>query len=129
MSRLTGALAISRHGGRTSIWSCVGDGRAASLRTTNHRTRRDAEAWLLDYLIAAVHDGRRVLVGLDFPYGYPGGFAAALELEGEPWRALWTYLECEIADDGRNVSNRFEVAARINQQLGRRAPFWGRPDV
>jgi hypothetical protein len=109
--------------GKDSIWSCVGDGLIESLRTTNHRTRRDAEAWLLDYLIAAVRDGQRVLVGLDFPYGYPGGFADALELEGEPWRLVWTYLEGEIADDGRNVSNRFEVAARINQQLGRLAPF------
>ena len=114
--------------GKDSIWSCVGDGGAESLLTTNHRTRRDAEAWLLDYLTVAVHNGRRVLVGLDFPYGYPAGLAAALELEGEPWRAVWTYLEGEIVDDGNNVSNRFEIAARINQQLGRRAPFWGIPE-
>lgn len=114
--------------GKDSIWSCVADERAKPLRTTNHRTRRAAEAWLLHYLTVAVHAGRRVLVGLDFPYGYPAGFAAALELQGEPWRAVWIYLEGQIVDDGHNVSNRFEVAARINQQLGRHAPFWGRPD-
>jgi precorrin-8X/cobalt-precorrin-8 methylmutase len=113
--------------GKDSIWSCVGDELAEPLRTTNHRTRRAAEAWLLDYLTVAVRAGRRVLVGLDFPYGYPAGFAAALELRGEPWRAVWTYLEGQIADDAHNVSNRFEVAARINEQLGRHAPFWGRP--
>ena len=114
--------------GKDSIWSCVGGQRAEPLRTTNHRTRRAAEGWLLDYLTVAVRAGQRVLVGLDFPYGYPAGFAAALELQGEPWRAVWTYLEGQIADDGHNVSNRFEVAARINQQLGRHAPFWGRPE-
>ena len=114
--------------GKDSIWSCVGDRRAEPLRTTNHRTRRAAEGWLLDYLTVAVRAGQRVLVGLDFPYGYPAGFAAALELQGEPWRAVWTYLEGQIADNGHNVSNRFEVAARINQRLGRHAPFWGRPE-
>jgi hypothetical protein len=114
--------------GKDSIWSCVGDDQGESLQTANHRTRRAAEAWLLEWLTAAVHAGQRVLVGLDFPYGYPAGLAAALKLQGEPWRAVWTYLECHIADDGLNVSNRFEVAARINQQLGRRAPFWGRPE-
>lgn len=111
--------------GKDSIWSCVADERAEPLRTTNHRTRRAAEAWLLDYLNVAVRAGRRVLVGLDFPYGYPAGFAAALELEGEPWRAVWNYLESQIVYVGNNVNNRFEVAARINRQLGRHAPFWG----
>jgi precorrin-8X/cobalt-precorrin-8 methylmutase len=114
--------------GKDSIWSCVGDDQGESLQTANHRTRRAAEAWLLEWLTAAVHAGQRVLVGLDFPYGYPAGLAVALKLQGEPWRAVWTYLECHIVDDGLNVSNRFEVAARINQELGRRAPFWGRPE-
>ncbi|MGB0094955.1 MAG: hypothetical protein WBP81_20775 [Solirubrobacteraceae bacterium] len=115
--------------GKDSIWSCVGDDHGEEqLETANHRTRRAAEAWLLEQLTAAVHAGQRVLLGLDFPYGYPAGFAAALNLGGEPWRAVWKYLECHISDDELNVSNRFEVAAGLNRQLGGHAPFWGRPE-
>jgi hypothetical protein len=69
----------------------------------------------------------RILVGLDFPYGYPAGFAAALGLTGTLWKATWEHLACQIEDDARNVSNRFEVAAAINSRLGGDAPFWGRP--
>jgi hypothetical protein len=43
-------------------------------------------------------------------------------------RAVWGYLEGRISDNDRSVSNRFDVAASINQQLGRHAPFWGRPE-
>lgn len=114
--------------GKDSIWSCVGDAHRGQLKTANHRTRRAAEAWLLKHLSAAVRAGQRVLVGLDFPYGYPAGFAAALNLGGEPWRAVWKYLERHVSDGELNASNRFEVAAEINRQLGDRASFWGRPE-
>lgn len=112
---------------KDSIWSCLGVDRTSELRTDNHRTRRAAERWLLGQLIAAVRAGERVLVGLDFPYGYPAGFAAALGVEGEPWKGVWVYLDRHVRDDERNVSNRFEVAAKVNALLGRDAPFWGRP--
>lgn len=68
--------------GQDSIWSCTGGGVGESRQTINHRTRRAAETWLLDWLTAAVTAGRRVLLGFDFPYGYPAGFAAALKLQG-----------------------------------------------
>lgn len=113
--------------GQDSIWSCLGECEVVEKQTVNHRTRHAAEAWLLGQLTAAVFAGKRVLVGLDFPYGYPAGFAAALGLDGEPWRATWAYLERQVSDNERNLNNRFEVAAAINQQLGRHAPFWGRP--
>ncbi len=113
--------------GKDSIWSCLGDEGAIELRVANHRTRRAAEAWLLGALTAAARARKRVLVGLDFPYGYPTGFAAALEVEGEPWKGVWAYLDRHVRDDERNVSNRFDVAADVNRQLGRYAPFWGRP--
>lgn len=112
---------------KDSIWSCLGRDATADLETKNHSTRRTAEAWLLDQLTAAVRAGERVLVGVDFPYGYPAGFAAALGLDGEPWKGVWRYLASHITDDKRNRSNRFEVAADINRKLGRDAPFWGRP--
>jgi hypothetical protein len=78
-------------------------------------------------LIQAVHRDERVLIGFDFPYGYPSGFAAALGLPGPPWSALWNYLGESLRDDRQtNRSNRFEVAAAINERLGDHA-FWGRP--
>lgn len=64
-----------------------------------------AEVWLLDLLRAAVNAGERVLVGLDFPYGYPAGFAAMLGVAGEPWRGVWAYLERCIEDDERNATS------------------------
>lgn len=113
--------------GKDSIWSCLGRNKTSELQTANHRTRREAEAWILRQLTAAVRARERIIVGLDFPYGYPAGFAGLLEVEGEPWQGIWAYLDHHVNDDGHNVSNRFEVAARVNRQLGRHAPFWGRP--
>jgi hypothetical protein len=75
--------------------------------------------------------GARVLLGFDFPFGYPRGFAAALGgcAGDEPaWRTAWTRLERDIRDDPDNGNNRFEVAAALNAQLtGSFGPFWGRP--
>jgi precorrin-8X/cobalt-precorrin-8 methylmutase len=113
--------------GRDSIWSCVGDDRTSELRTANHPTRRAGEAWLLKQLRASVWRDERALVGFDFPYGYPTGFAASLGVEGEAWKGVWAYLDCQIRDDERNLNNRFEVAEAVNRRLGYQAPYWGRP--
>lgn len=117
----------SRKLDKDSIWSCVADRLTDDVQTRNHPTRRGAESWLLQELAAAAAAGERVLAGMDFPYGYPTGFAAALGLSGDPWRATRSYLTGNIVDDHDNRSNRFEVASDISLALGRRAPFWGRP--
>jgi precorrin-8X/cobalt-precorrin-8 methylmutase len=83
--------------GRDSIWSCVGDDGTSELFTANHATRRAAEEWLLTTLTAAVRAGERVLVGFDFPFGYPTGFAASLGLEGELWKGIWAYWSARYA--------------------------------
>ena len=113
--------------GKDSVWSCFALDATSELQTRNHRTRYSAEVWLVEQLTAAVHSDDRILVGLDFPYGYPAGFAAALAADGEPWSAVWNYLARHVVDDADNVSNRFEVASDVNRKLGRGAPFWGRP--
>ncbi len=110
-----------------SIWSCLARDATADLQTKNHLTRHSAEIWLVEQLTAAVHASVRVLVGLDFPYGYPAGFAARLGADGKPWQGVWNYLARHIVDDARNVSNRFEVASDVNRKLGDDAPFWGWP--
>ncbi len=112
--------------GKDSIWVGTAVGGDDRVETVNISTRRQAEAWLQRELAQAVRAGARVLVGFDFPYGYPAGFAAALGAGGS-WAGVWSYLAEQVEDDARNRSNRFFVAARINLTLGADAPFWGRP--
>jgi hypothetical protein len=112
--------------GKDSIWVCVlsADGR---ISTHNPSTRRAAEVTVRAALHHFVEDGKRVLVGFDFPYGYPAGLAAALGLTGPPWLAMWRYLVARVHDDSEtNTNNRFHVAAGINARLEHQA-FWGRP--
>jgi hypothetical protein len=66
-----------------------------------------------------------VLVGFDFAYGYPSGFAdLVVPGDGPPWRRTWDALVMRIRDDEGNVNNRFEVAAELNVDGG---PFWACP--
>jgi precorrin-8X/cobalt-precorrin-8 methylmutase len=112
--------------GKDSVWICV-HGADGSMSTKNPPTRGQAETIVRNVLHRSVADGERVLVGFDFPYGYPGGLAAALGLTGPPWLAIWQYLVTTVRDErNSNKNNRFQVAADLNAQLGVHA-FWGRP--
>jgi precorrin-8X/cobalt-precorrin-8 methylmutase len=115
--------------GRDSIWICDLDAQG-KRSTENPRTRREAECRMRRLLLHAVRDRERVLVGFDFPYAYPRGFAQALGLVGEPWRAVWRELERLLRDDSPtpNASNRFEVASELNGRLAAHA-YWGRPST
>ena len=64
-------------GGKDSVWVCVLDA-AGRISTQNPSTRGRAELMIRDALGRFVASGERVLVGFDFPYGYPAGLAAAL---------------------------------------------------
>ncbi|HSB86203.1 MAG TPA: hypothetical protein VLD86_07845 [Ilumatobacteraceae bacterium] len=105
--------------GKDSIWTYARGDSAA----VNHSTRAAAFAALLDLL----RSPGRTLIGLDFPLGYPAGFATAAKLDGRtPWAATWQYLTDLITDDDRNRNNRWVVAADLNQRLGE-LRFWGVP--
>jgi hypothetical protein len=93
------------------------------------RGRDQATELVRGRLRAHCEEGRRVLVGFDFPYGYPAGLPRSLGLGGEaPWRALWEMLGDRIVDSASNVSNRFEVASALNERIGAGpGPFWGCP--
>jgi hypothetical protein len=112
--------------GTDSIWICeLGSG--GRPVTTNPPTRGEAERLVRGTLLVASSRGERALVCFDFPYGYPRGTAAALGLQGEPWRALWTFLGERVQDDPvSNRNDRFEVASEINARLASHA-FWGAP--
>jgi hypothetical protein len=113
--------------GRDSIWVCS-LGAEGEASTQNPPTRSVAESVVRRLLLDAVRKRERVLVGFDFPYAYPRGFAAALGLSGEPWHAVWAELERLVRDDRPtpNASNRFEAASTLNSRLANHA-YWGRP--
>lgn len=136
--------------GRDSIWRAVRHAdepdRAADL--VNHPTRRAAYDALVELIDAT--PGRRMLVGVDFPLGYPAGVATALEAEAEAeagvrggvgagarrggggggheragerrWRRVWSSIDAMVIDDEHNRNNRFEVGAELNRRLASGRP-------
>ncbi|SEN02059.1 molybdopterin-binding protein [Palleronia pelagia] len=111
--------------GRDAIW--VGITRSGRDEEPRHfPTRRDAESWLADFLRAEIAAGRRTLVGFDFPFGYPEGFARAVCGSADPL-SLWDWLADRITDDDRGENNRFDVASAINRMFPGIGPFWGKP--
>lgn len=107
-----------------AIWLGLAD--AKGDRTCYMRTRAAAAARLGTLLDTATAAGHRVLVGFDFPFGYPEGFAQRVT-GGAGAPALWTWLAQNLSDAPDNTNNRFQLAAQINARLGGRGPFWGRP--
>ncbi|WP_187431346.1 gephyrin-like molybdotransferase Glp [Roseobacter fucihabitans] len=104
-----------------AIWACVArQGRAEE--PVYLRNRAQAEDWLVELFEAETRAGNRVLAGFDFPFGYPRGFAQALTGRDDPF-AVWAWLEEQI-EDTPHASNRFDLAAGINQRFGGKGPFW-----
>jgi hypothetical protein len=112
--------------GRDSIWSCVFDPRTGRQDVENHVTRHQAREHLAALLVA---DPGRVLLGFDFPYGFPRGFASAARLgDGRLWAATWEHLAQHLRDEPDNSNNRFDVAAALNAAISEGpGPFWGTP--
>jgi hypothetical protein len=118
--------------GADSVWwarLAWNDG-AADLETGNPATREALATWLRAELAGPLRD-RRVLVGFDFPFGYPRGFAAALGYDGHPrdaWRFVWERIAAEVKDGPRNENTRLAAAAALNAAVsGGFGPFHGRP--
>jgi hypothetical protein len=117
--------------GANSIWIGVLK-RNVRLQLTyeghNPYTRADA-ATLLDNILADLRrKSERVLIGFDFPLGFPQGAAAALKLDGAPWRATLDFVAANIKDRPDNANNRFQVAAMMNRIMSNGPfPFWGCP--
>ena len=111
--------------GKDSIWL----GLHADGQTTveNIPTRHAATERLKALALDAIAAGERLLIGFDFPFGYPTGVAR--HVTGNPQAlALWDWLAGRIEDGEDNASNRFEVAAEINRLYPGTGPFWGRPE-
>ena len=107
---------------KDAIW--VGVSRDGSVEAPiYHRNRQVVEAWLTDLLDAEQAAGRRVLLGFDFPFGYPKGVAEKITGAAGPF-SLWDWLEARI-NDSPKANNRWQVAAEINRMFPGIGPFWG----
>src|SRR3954454_5598431 len=104
--------------GRDSIWICAVDRDGAERLVENPATRHAARVLLGDMLVEATRCGQRVLLGFDFPFGYPVGFAQRLGLNGAPtWRAVWDEIAGRLIDHENNRNNRFDLGAEFNRRV------------
>ena len=104
----------------------IGVSRNGREGVSYHRTRVAAMAALTELLAAELHAGRRTLVGFDFPFGYPRGFARVVTGSDDPL-VVWAWLADVIKDDAHNGNNRWDVARRLNALFPGVGPFWGCP--
>lgn len=117
--------------GKDSIWIGVLK-RDVRFRLTfeahNPSTRAEAMTVLADVLSDLRRRSERVLIGFDFPLGYPAGTAKMLDLKPADWRGQWAFMTKNVVDKPNNTNNRFAVAAKMNRLMTDEAqPFWGCP--
>ena len=75
-------------------------------------------------LETATAEGRRLICGFDFSFGYPEGTAQMLTGR-VGWEAVWERIAEVIEDGPDNRNNRFEAAAALNAHFEGEGPFWG----
>ena len=86
------------------------------------RNRDVALGWVRQLIDAELAAGRRLLIGFDFPFGYPQGFSRAVTGRDDPL-ALWEYIGQNLADTPRQ-NNRFDLAGALNAKFPGAGPFW-----
>src|SRR5215210_2250223 len=120
------SAAKSRGRGAGSIWVAVGRERLPTVE--NPPTRAAATERVRELLVQRAAAGDRILVGFDFAYGFPRGFADAVAPgEGPPWRRVWDLMAGLVVDEADNANNRLDVAAALNGRVGD-IVFWGSGD-
>ena len=109
--------------GADSIWiAACGWGGFSEPR--NPATRMKAMACIEALIKSATREGKRLLCGFDFPFGYPASSARMLTGR-DGWEAVWSRI-AELVEDGPdNTNNRFEAAAKLNAAFDGDGPFWG----
>jgi precorrin-8X/cobalt-precorrin-8 methylmutase len=113
--------------GRDSIWIALAEREAArgGLRLLENIPTRSAAMERIAGLIATLlDDGKRLLAGFDFGFGYPAGAARSIGGAAD-WRAVWSRLARDVADGRDNRSNRFALAGQMNVADFAAPLFWG----
>ncbi|PQO22311.1 molybdopterin molybdenumtransferase MoeA [Rhodobacteraceae bacterium WD3A24] len=108
--------------GRDSIW--LGVAGAGGVEVENPRTRVEAERRLARLIDDSIGAGERLLIGMDFAFGYPAGFAARLTGRAHA-PAVWEWLAAHVSDTPDNRSTYRDAAARMNAYFAGDGPFWG----
>ena len=111
--------------GKDSIWIGLTEaGKLVGLE--NPSTRAEATDCVIELTRERIRSGRRVLLGFDFPLGFPAATAEKLDLSGPPWLLIWEMLARQLKDKDNNSNNRFDVAESLNKRIsGEAFPFWG----
>ncbi|MEM6728649.1 MAG: molybdopterin molybdenumtransferase MoeA, partial [Pseudomonadota bacterium] len=109
---------------KDAIWMCEATA-GASQEPAYVRDRVRAEALLAERIELALHEGERLMIGFDFPFGYPAGFAEALTGAADPL-ALWDDFAERFAPSA-DGGERWEKAAEMNASLPGDGPFWNCP--
>ncbi len=104
----------------------IATARSAEVAPRYARTRSEAMTYIETLCEQALSSGERVLIGFDFPFGYPAGFAAALTGKSDPF-AVWRWLAAQVTDTDTNANNRLDVADAINGLFSPEGPFWSHP--
>ncbi|MEM1160652.1 MAG: precorrin-8X methylmutase [Pseudomonadota bacterium] len=119
------SAASTRNVGKDSIWIGIA---APGTETTvrNVPTRMAARMHLHEICAKALAGGERLLIGFDFPFGYPAGVAKHITGHAKAL-SLWRWIAARVRDHSDNANNRFEVAEEINRLYPGTGPFWGRP--
>lgn len=87
-----------------------------------HRNRTLAQQWLTDLIARETAANRRLMIGFDFPFGYPKGFARHITSTNDPF-ALWAWF-AENLNDTPQANNRFDLAGDLNRRFPGIGPFW-----
>ncbi len=120
--------------GKDSIWVARGSWRRGTLELhepTNPPTRHAAMADIDRLIAESLDEGRRLVIGFDFPLSYPAGLVESFPDvfgTGPAWQAIWRTLSERVQDAPDNANNRWEVARSLNRDTGCRL-FWGCPDT
>ncbi len=113
--------------GANSIW--VAELIGGKKNIENFSTREETYDYLID-IISKTKEKQRLLIGLDFAFGYPADAYDKFNCENKNvknknWKYLWTLISAQITDNHRNKNNRFEVAGKLNTHFKGGNPFWG----
>lgn len=106
---------------KDAIWAAVHRGGQVEA-PVYLRSIAAAEDWIVDLVGAERAVGRTVLVGFDFPFGYPHGAGRRITGSDDP-RVLWTWL-ADAFDALGPGEGRFHIAGRLNGLFEGDGPFW-----
>lgn len=86
------------------------------------RNRDVAMEWITELVETELRASRRLLIGFDFPFGYPAGFAERIVGEANTPK-LWDFFAERLHDSPKH-NNRFDLAGELNSRFPGVGPFW-----